>query len=50
MGALTLTPLTELAMEPSRAEALAADRVAGGSLLTLTDSLATRSIEARGAG
>lgn len=49
-GAWLAPPLTELAMEPSRAEALAADRVAGGSLLTLTDSLATRSIEARGAG
>lgn len=49
-GGLTLTPLTELAMEASRAEAMAADRVAWSSLLTLTDSLATRSIEARGAG
>lgn len=49
MGA-ALTSLTELAMEAGRAEALATDRVAGGSLLTLTDSLATRSIEASGAG
>lgn len=45
-----LTLLAELAVEASRAEALAADRVAGGSLLTLTDSLATRSVEARRAG
>lgn len=49
-GGLTLTLLAELAVEASGAEALAADRVAGGSLLTLTDSLATRSVEARGAG
>lgn len=49
-GSETLTPLTELAMEASRAEALATDGVTGGSLLTLTNSLATRSMEAGGAG
>lgn len=48
-GPGTLTLLTELAMEASRAEALATDRVTGGSLLTLTNSLATRSMEAGGA-
>lgn len=45
-GLGTLTLLTELAMEASRAEALATDRVTGGALLTLTNFLATRSIEA----
>lgn len=49
-GPETLTILTELAMEASRAEALATDRVTGGPLLTLTNFLATRSMEAGGAG
>jgi hypothetical protein len=49
-GPRRLTPFTELAMKASRAEALAADRVTGGSLLTLTDTLAASSMEARGTG
>lgn len=49
-GPGTLTPLAKLAMEASRAEALATDRVTGSALLTLTNSLATRSMEAGGAG
>lgn len=46
MGALTL--LAELAVEASRAETLAADRVAGGSVLTFTHTLAASPVEARG--
>jgi hypothetical protein len=49
-GRQTLTPLAELAMEASRAEAPATDRVTGSALLTLANSLATRSMEAGRAG
>lgn len=43
-------PLAELAMEASRAEALAADRVAGGAMLTLARLLAASPMEAGGTG
>lgn len=50
MEVQTLTPLAELAMEASRAEALAADRVAGGAMLTLARLLAASPMEAGGTG
>lgn len=50
MGARTLTPLAELAMEASRAEAPAADGVAGGAMLTLARLLAASPMEAGGTG
>lgn len=50
VGARTLTPLAELAMEASRAEAPAADGVAGGAMLTLARLLAASPMEAGGTG
>lgn len=50
VGCGALTPLAELAVEASGAETLAADGVAGGSVLTLTHPLAASPVEARGTG
>lgn len=47
LGHGTLTPLTELAVEAGGAEALAADGVAGSSLLTLARPLAASPVETR---
>lgn len=50
VGARTLTLLAELAVEAGRAEALAADGVAGGTVLTLASLLAASPMEAGGTG
>lgn len=50
MGAQTLTPFAELALETGRAEALATDGVAGGTVLTLACLLAASPMEAGGTG
>lgn len=49
-GRGALTHLAELALEASGTETLAADGVAGGSMLTLARPLAASPIEARGTG